>query len=776
MADLKTSIRIEADDRFSGPAKKIVAAGEKLGKHFEGLSRRAGRIDQYGKLTAAIGKTGSEMRRAQERTAELGRRLAATAEPSKKLRAEFEKARKISDRLGEKHREQRDRLRSLRGELRGAGIDTRKLSDAQRKLAADLDRTAGRIERIGQVQERADRAGQFALRASLVGGEVSRIGASMRRFASAPVEAAAEVGRQRGRLATLSMSEPGIDEVERVGRGIGARLAGVNLAGFIGAAYDVRSAMSDLSEVDVARVTGVAAELGRAADASTEEMTSAISGAYGVFKRPLFEQLSDIEFVEKYTSQLSQSVEQFRTTGGRMERAISTMGAGLSLGGIEMSEQLAALGQLQSQLKSGEEAGTALKSYKEGSVDAQEAFDKAGHDIQVIDKATGKLLPIASVLDDMERVFGAEYDARKGTLIKEAFGREEALRVIEGLWGGGKSLRAAAAKLEDATMADVRRRARARDENAGGALDRMRQRWENFQSKHGQQLESWLETLEWGFGKLLDIADAINERWPTASKWVLGGVGAFGLLAAPLSGIVISAGAAVWALRQIQLKLLEIGAMGGGPGMFGGPGGGLRGAGRRAAAGAKGLPAKLKGLGARGLAGRALGALKGKAGLLGAGIAALSIGSTLAGEASAGEKAARVSGDVGAIGGALAGGKLGALLGSAVFPGVGTLVGGALGSILGGIAGNFGGGKIGSFFGNAAPPEGLTPALAGAEAAPLGGLTAAGSGNVDNSLHIQQLTFQQQPGEDADAYAERVMRKIEQYQRTRSRGALHDEL
>ncbi len=775
MADLKTSFRITAEDRFSGAAKKIAAVGGKLGKQFEVLSRRAGRIDQYGKLTAAIGKTGSEMRRAQQRTAELGRRLAATAEPSKKLRAEFERARKTSDRLGEKHREQRGKLRSLRDELRGAGIDTRKLGDAQRKLAADMERATGRIGRIEQAREKAATAGGFAFRASLVAGEISRVGASMRRFGAVPVESAAEVGRQRGRLATLSMSESGIDAVERVGRDIGARLAGVNLAGFIGAAYDVRSAMSALSEIDVARVTGFAAELGRAADASTEEMTSAISGAYGVFKRPLFADFSDIEFVEKFTAQLSQSVEQFRTTGGRMELGIKSMGAGLSLAGIKMSEQLAALGQLQSQMEAGE-AGTALRSFRQGAVDAQEAFAEAGRDIQIIDRATGGLRPIAAILDDMERVFGAELDAREAAEIKAAFGREEAVRVIEGLWGGGESLRAAAGKLEDATMADVRRRARDRDENLGGMLDRMRQRWVNFTSQIGSRLDPWLDEIEWGFNKLIDGLEAVDQRWPLLTGGLAVVIGGLGLVAAPLSAIVISAGAAMWALRQLHLKMLEIGVLGGGPGMFGGPGGGLRGAGRRAAAGAKGLPAKLKGLGARGLAGRALGALKGKAGLLGAGIAALSIGSTLAGEASAGEKAARVSGDVGAIGGALAGGKLGALLGSAVFPGVGTLIGGALGSILGGVAGNFGGGKIGSLFGGAATPEGLTPALAGAGAEPLGGLTAAGSGNVDNSLHIQQLTFQQQPGEDADAYAERVMRKIEQYQRTRSRGALHDEL
>ena len=809
MADLKTSIRITADDRFSAGAKKIASAGTNLGKRLSGvqreiaaLSKRAGRVDQYGKLTSAIGKTGSEMRLAQAHTAALGRQLAQAAKPTKKLQAEFERARRISDRLGEKHREQRGKLRGLRDELRGAGIDTRKLGDAQRKLAADIERATGRmkrhaesVDRLGKARERVGRAGAFAVGASLAGGEISRVGASMRRFAGAPLEAAAEVGRARGRLATLSMSESGIDAVERVGRDLGGRLAGVELAGFIGAAYDVRSAMSALGEIDVAKVTGVAAELSRAADASTEQMTSAISGAYGVFKRPLFADLGDVEFVEKFSSQLSQAVESFRTTGGRMEEGIKSMGAGLSLAGVEMSEQLAALGMLQAAMPASE-AGTALRSMRQGAVDAQEAFAKSGRDVRIIDKATGGLRPIAAILDDMERVFGAELDAREAAEIQEAFGREEAVRVIEGLWGSGKALGDAADQLEGATMADVRRRARDRDENTGGALDRMRQRWENFTSLLGSRLEGALAWIEPIFNSTIDLLEGIDRRWP----WLTGGltalVGGLGLVAAPLAGLVITFGGAAWAATALRLKILQLrAAMGGhiGPGTFGGPGG--KGpAGRPPGGGLTGLPSKIKGLGARGLVGRvgefgkglpakALGLFKGKAGYLGAALAALSIGSTLLDDKLSGaQKTQRVAGDAGGIGGALGGGALGAALGTAVFPGVGTLIGGILGSVAGGIAGGLGGEALGKQLGGliksgvTEQAAGLTPALAGAGDAPLGGLTAASRGDVDNSSHIGQLVINQQPGEDPKDLAKRVLREIEAERRLGAREAVSDEL
>ena len=202
---------------------------------------------------------------------------------------------------------------------------------------------------------------------------------------------------------------------------------------------------------------------------------------------------------------------------------------------------------------------------------------------------------------------------------------------------------------------------------------------------------------------------------------------------------------------------------------FAGRAGGLRG---RIGGFVKGLPGMLS---AKGLGGRALGLVKGKAGLLGAGIAALSVGSTLLDDDLSGaEKARGVSRDVGALGGALAGAKLGALLGSVV-PGAGTAVGGILGSIAGGVLGGIGGGKLGDLFGGNEPTPALAAAGIEAASTPLGGLTAGG-GDIDNSTRIGQITINQQPGEDAGALAERVMREIEYRQRVRSREALYDEL
>ena len=80
----------------------------------------------------------------------------------------------------------------------------------------------------------------------------------------------------------------------------------------------------------------------------------------------------------------------------------------------------------------------------------------------------------------------------------------------------------------------------------------------------------------------------------------------------------------------------------------------------------------------------------------------------------------------------------------------------------------------------------LTPAAAGGfssealpgfpsrAASPSGG--ASFPSRIDNSIHIQQLTVHQQPGEDAGELAERLLREIEYRWQVRRRGALYDDL
>ena len=79
MAELKASIIIQAQDRFSAVAKKVEAAGGKLSKSLAesqkklaALGKQAAGVKQFGVLKKSLAATGEQMRAAQETCAVAG--------------------------------------------------------------------------------------------------------------------------------------------------------------------------------------------------------------------------------------------------------------------------------------------------------------------------------------------------------------------------------------------------------------------------------------------------------------------------------------------------------------------------------------------------------------------------------------------------------------------------------------------------------------------------------------------------------------------------------
>ena len=773
--DLKTSIRIEADDRFSGVAKKIAAMGGKLGKQFERtqgelakLSQRAGRVGQYGKLTAAIGKTGSEMRRAQARTAELGRRIAATAEPTKKLRAEFEKARRTSDRLGRQHREQRDRLRVLREELRGAGIDTRKLGDAQRRIARDIDAATSKLsemetaaDRVTAAQEKMARRTQTAANFSLAAGAVGRTGERLLGFVGDPVrEAMAFESAMAGVRKVVDFENPG--QFRAMSRDIlelskRIPLSAEGLAQIIEAA-----GQANVPREQLLRFAEDAARMSVAFDISAAE-----SGTQMAYLREQFRLGQDglVRLGDTF-NHISNNMAARAPDLLNVARRVGSVGLAFGL----TAEQVGALGApILAKGIAPEMAGTAIsallnrlqtadlrdKKFREGL--AAVGMTPEGLKQSIAQDAQGALMGF------LEAVSGSRDS--QGVLYRVV--GEEHVKTISMLTEGMESYRRAVelAGNTEASAGSMMKEFESQASTAANSVALMENAARAAQVTIGTRLlpdvKNLAEKTSWAAG----AADRMAEAFPGVTKWasrftaMAGGLATVAAPALELSGTLLM-GAAWWQLRAAKAQLAAAGRGAAGDIVAPGGGGRVQNAGWKVAEKAKGWGSKVRNVGSK---------FKGKFGVIGGALTALTIGSTLLDSGMSGsEKARDVTGSVGALGGGLAGAKLGALIGTAVFPGAGTAIGGIAGSILGGIAGGLGGDvlgeNIGGLFDDATPPTGLATALAGAGA------------TVDQGVHVEHLTINQQPGEDAQAMAERFLREAEQRQRIRSRGALHDEL
>ncbi len=721
MAELTAKVQIRAEDRFSGVAGKVSAAGGKLAGSFDkvggelaDLDRRGAAAKRLETLGARLGKTGQAMDQARRKTAELGRKIAAAGDPAaKKLQREFDAARRKSDALKRSHRQQRDEVRSLAEQLRSAGIDTRKLGDAQRGIAADMDRATRKMERMAEAadqvsaaQGRVDKWSQRAARGALISGELRNFGRGTLNLLAGPLEAIRELSAARGSLARLGMERAGIDAVSERGRALAVDVAGIDPAAFVRSAYDIRSGISALDARGVADFTELSAITARATEASAEEMTGLFATGYGMFKRTLFADATDREFGGTFAAQLTGAVQAFKTTGSKMQQAIQSAGAAMANAGVSMESQFAALGMLQSKMEAGE-AGTALKALAANAAKADEYFREQGLGVRTLD-ARGNVLPLADLLEQVQREFRGMGASERGEALRQAFGSEEAVRFFDSLWGQADALRAAEADIRAAGEGGaqaVRDAVDAADEdNFDARMDKLEARWNEVGLKIGEALIPALEAaapmVEWLAEKISGFAEGAPV-WTRILVGALGAAGAVALIAAPVVTAVTNLGLAIAFLgKQARRSKAAVLAD-----AIGGPAGGAPPG--KAGRGFRGLGDKLRGLrkgGFRGLAGKvfefgrgrgrqALGMLKGKAGIAGALIGAAAIGGTLLDKKlSAGEKAAGVTKEAGGIGGAMAGAALGAALGSVV-PVVGTVIGGLLGSVAGGLAGH----KIGSF-------------------------------------------------------------------------------
>ena len=136
MAELTAAIRIRADDRAWKDLGKAARGSKKLEetqaaarKELADFDRKDSAVQHLQKLQADLGRTTTEFDKARKRTAELRRQIRDAAAPTDALMRKFEEVQGKGSKLASSHRKQRAELRSLREQLRGAGVDTRRLGD-----------------------------------------------------------------------------------------------------------------------------------------------------------------------------------------------------------------------------------------------------------------------------------------------------------------------------------------------------------------------------------------------------------------------------------------------------------------------------------------------------------------------------------------------------------------------------------------------------------------------------------------------------------------------
>ncbi|MGD8107818.1 phage tail tape measure protein [Pantoea sp. FN0302] len=187
--NLRLQVVLNAVDKITRPfrnaqagSKELAAALKASKDTLKSLNEQAGKIDGFRKTRSQLAITEKNLAGARQEAAALATQFAATNRPTAQQARLLEQAKNRASELQQKYNGLRLSVQRQREALNAAGIDTKQLSAAQRRLKTDAEAASGALERqqaalkkLGERQKklnaiRAQRDRGMAARDRLAGG------------------------------------------------------------------------------------------------------------------------------------------------------------------------------------------------------------------------------------------------------------------------------------------------------------------------------------------------------------------------------------------------------------------------------------------------------------------------------------------------------------------------------------------------------------------------------------------------------------------------------
>ena len=190
--NLKLQVLLNAVDRASRPFKAIQTESKSLSgsirdtqKTLKELNAQAGRVEGFRKTSGQLAVTGQALKKAKQEAAELAIQFKATEKPTRAQAQVMESAKRAAAELQLKYNGLRQSVQRQRLELQQAGINTRTLSNDERRLkasvneaTASLNRQRDALARNSQQQARLSRINQRYQSGKALAGNLAGAGAA----------------------------------------------------------------------------------------------------------------------------------------------------------------------------------------------------------------------------------------------------------------------------------------------------------------------------------------------------------------------------------------------------------------------------------------------------------------------------------------------------------------------------------------------------------------------------------------------------------------------
>ena len=190
--DLRLRVLLTAIDKATAPLRSIRGQSAKAARalkaardSLKGLSSTQKQVGEFRQLKQGLANTSAELVAARNKARELGRQMALTPAPTRAMQREFDKARRSLQQLKQQEISQNQQLNLLRQRLKATGVDTRNLSEHERRLKQQMadanrqiDTQRRRLSALTAQQQRMTRASKAYQQGQQLAGNFAAKGAA----------------------------------------------------------------------------------------------------------------------------------------------------------------------------------------------------------------------------------------------------------------------------------------------------------------------------------------------------------------------------------------------------------------------------------------------------------------------------------------------------------------------------------------------------------------------------------------------------------------------
>jgi len=439
--NLKLQVLLNAVDRASRPFKAIQTESKSLSgsirdtqKTLKELNTQAGRVEGFRKTSGQLAVTGQALKKAKQEAAELAIQFKATEKPTRAQAQVMESAKRAASELQLKYNGLRQSVQRQRQELQQAGINTRTLSNDERRLkasvneaTASLNRQREALARNSQQQAKLSRINQRYQSGKALAGNLAGAGAAGVGMATAGIVAGAAVlkpgydfAQKNSELqAVLGLDKSSADMLALRGQ---ARQLGDTTAASAddAAAAQIIIAKSGADKDGILAATPTTLNMSLANRRSMEENATLLMGVKSAFGLAN-DKVSHIGDV------ISAAMNKSAATFDGLSDTLTYAAPVAKNAGISVEETAAMAGALADAKITGSMAGTGSRAVitrlQAPTGKAHDAISELG--VKTADRK-GNMRPLFTILKEMQKSFVKNKlgDTQRAEYMKAIFGEE----------------------------------------------------------------------------------------------------------------------------------------------------------------------------------------------------------------------------------------------------------------------------------------------------------------------------------------------------------------